>query len=198
MPAADPSAICDDGQMPQLTYEEFGRRFFEVAVTENRVASAFSAIAGDSFDVGPIPSGPGGIARVQARVSIDSPQISRDVSDLITFTVHIPLSIRLLVDLRVDRIRYDVDGSVRLALTARAVEPLALHIEVQPPRPADVTVGVASRNLRGEIIRILAQVDDEIKRFIARDVAARIESPEVTRARIIDVEAELRRAFEAL
>lgn len=84
--------------------------------------------------------------------------------------MRIPLSIRLLVDLKVDRIRYDVDGSVRLALTARAVEPLQLHIDVTPPRPADVTVGVASRNLRGEIIRLVAQVDDEIKRFIARDV----------------------------
>ncbi|MGC4932260.1 hypothetical protein ACLQ3C_01050 [Gordonia sp. DT30] len=184
--------------MSDLTYEEFGRRFFEVAVTEDRVAGAFTAITGDSFDVGPIPSGPGGIARVRARVSIAEPQIVRDISDLITFTVRIPLSIRLLVDLRVDRIKYDVDGSVRLALTARAVEPLQLHIDVRPPRPSDVTVGVASRNLRGEIIRVVGQVDDEIKRFIARDVAARIEDPLVTSARIIDVAAELGRAFEAM
>ncbi len=198
MTTSPPPGICDDGQMSELTYEEFGRRFFEVAVTEKRVGSAFSAITGDSFDVGPIPSGPGGIAKVQARVSIDEPQIIRDISELITFTVRIPLSIRLLVDLKVDRIRYDVDGSVRLALTARAVEPLQLHIDVTPPRPADVTVGVASRNLRGEIIRLVAQVDDEIKRFIARDVAARIEDPEVTSARTIDVEAELGRAFESM
>ncbi|MDT5114039.1 MAG: hypothetical protein QOE20_5929, partial [Mycobacterium sp.] len=30
----------------QLTYEEFGRRFFEIAVTEERVGDALAAIAG--------------------------------------------------------------------------------------------------------------------------------------------------------
>ena len=28
-----------------LTYEEFGRKFFEIAVTEDRVAAAFAVIA---------------------------------------------------------------------------------------------------------------------------------------------------------
>ena len=96
--------------MTQLTYEEFGRRFFEVAVTEERVGSAFSAITGGSFDVGPIPSGPGGLARVTAHVEIGEPRIARNVGELITFTVEIMLTIGLVVDLRVDRIKYDVDG----------------------------------------------------------------------------------------
>jgi hypothetical protein len=190
--------ICHHGEMPELTYEEFGRRFFEVAVTEDRVASAFSTLTGDSFEVGPIPSGPGGIAKVRARVRIDEPHIVREVSDVITFAVQIPLSIRLLVDLKVDRIRYDVDGSVALALTARAIEPLELHIDVAEPRPRDVTVGVAARNLRGEIIRMVGQVDDEIRRFIAADVAVRINDPAITKARIIDVATELGRAFESM
>lgn len=194
----DGHGICDDGHMSELTYEEFGRRFFEVAVTEGRVAGAFAAITGDSFELGPIPSGPGGIAKVRARVRIGQPHIEREISDLITFAVQIPLSIQLLVDIRVDRIRYDVDGSVSLALTARAVEPLELHIDVCDPTPKDVTVGVSARNLRGEIIRVVAQVDDEIKRFISADVAERIRDPQVTEARIIDVAAELGRAFQSM
>ena len=72
--------------MTQLTYEEFGRRFFEVAVTEERVGSAFSAITGGSFDVGPIPSGPGGLARVTAHVEIGEPRIARNVGEPVSYT----------------------------------------------------------------------------------------------------------------
>ena len=38
----------------EMTYEEFGRKFFEVAVTEDRVGGAIGAIAGDGFEMGPI------------------------------------------------------------------------------------------------------------------------------------------------
>ena len=53
-----------------VTYEEFGRRFFGLAVTEDRVAAAFADIAGDSFEMGPMSQGPGGLAKVSARVAI--------------------------------------------------------------------------------------------------------------------------------
>ena len=43
-----------------VTYEEWGRNFFEVAVTEERVAAAFAEIAGDQFEMGPMAQGPGG------------------------------------------------------------------------------------------------------------------------------------------
>ncbi len=47
-----------------VTYEEFGRRFFEIAVTEDRVGGAIAAIAGDAFEIGPIAQGgPGKIAK---------------------------------------------------------------------------------------------------------------------------------------
>ena len=51
-----------------MSYEEFGRRFFEVAVSEERVADAIGGIAGEAFDMGPIAQGPGGLAKVTARV----------------------------------------------------------------------------------------------------------------------------------
>ena len=46
-----------------ITYEEFGRRFFEYAVTPERVAAAFADIAGNEFAMEPIAQGPGGIAK---------------------------------------------------------------------------------------------------------------------------------------
>ncbi|MFT3899932.1 MAG: hypothetical protein QM728_06780 [Gordonia sp. (in: high G+C Gram-positive bacteria)] len=179
-----------------MSYEEFGRRFFEVAVTEERIGEAFSSVAGDSFDVGPIPTGPGGMVKVLARVSIDQPDIKRSVDDLIRFTVRLPLRIRIEIDLRLDRLKYDVDGLVTLPLTCHAVEPLAIQFDVEPPKPADVQVDVASHNMRAELIRNLAQVDDEVRRVIAKQVAQEINKPEVRAARVIDVDAQLRAAMD--
>lgn len=181
-----------------LTYEEFGRRFFEVAVTEERVGSAFSDLAGEDFQVGPIPSGPGGVAKVWADVRISEPKLTRAVGDLITFTVKIPLRIGLLIDLRVDRIRYDVDGLITLPLTVHAANPLELRIEVDPPRPRDVWVDVSSHNIRASVVRVVASVDNEIRRFIAQYVADEIDKPEVKAARIIDVAKGIEGAFHSL
>ncbi|MCA0158155.1 hypothetical protein LB823_18320 [Tsukamurella sp. M9C] len=185
--------------MPEyVTYEEFGRRFFEIAVNEERVGSAFADIAGGDFTVGPIPSGPGGMAKVWAQVEIDEPQLTRQVGELITFTVKIPLRIGLLIDLKVDRIRYDVAGLITLPLTVRAAAPLELRIEVDPPKPKDVWVDVESRTIRGSIVRVVASVDSEIRRFIAQYVAEEIDKPEIKKARIINVSEELGRAFHNL
>ena len=62
-----------------MTYEDFGRRFFEVAVTEERVGAAIGDIAGEAFEMGPICQGPGGIAKVTARVKIQHPRVTRHV-----------------------------------------------------------------------------------------------------------------------
>lgn len=183
--------------MPEyVSYEEFGRNFFEVAVTEARIGAAFSAIAGEEFQVGPLPAGPGGMVKVVAEVRIAEPEITRDVGELITFTVRLPLAIGLVIDLKLDRLEYDVDGLITLPLTVRCAKPLELRIEVDPPAPRDVFVDVNSRNMRGEIIRNLAQVDAEIRRVIAKTVAEEIDKPEVRKARYIDVAAELSRALE--
>ncbi len=174
-----------------LTYEEFGRRFFEIAVTEERVAAAFAAIAGDQFEMGPIGQGPGKIAKVTAKVKVQQPQVRRAVGDTITFAIRIPLIIDLMVDLRIDKQRFSVDGDIALHATARAAEPLVLIIDVAKPGPSDITVHVTSTSLRGELLRLLAGVDDEIRRFVAHHVCTQIDDPKSQTAQVIDVAQQL-------
>ncbi|CRH10755.1 hypothetical protein BN1303_00816 [Mycobacterium tuberculosis] len=175
-----------------VTYEEFGRRFFEVAVTPDRVAAAFADIAGSEFAMEPISQGPGGIAKVSANVKIREPRVTRKLGDLITFVIHIPLSIDLLLDLRLDKQRFMVAGDIALRATARAAEPLLLIVDVAKPRPSDITVNVSSKSIRGEVLRILAGVDGEIRRFIAQYVSAEIDSPKSQAAQVINVGARRR------
>jgi hypothetical protein len=174
-----------------VSYEDFGRRFFEVAVTEDRVGAAFAEIAGSEFEMAPMAQGPGKIAKVSAKVTIKKPQVSRNVAESITFDIHIPLLIDLLLDLRLDKQRFLVDGDIALTATARAAEPLLLIVDVAKPRPSDITVHVASTSIRGEVLRIIAGVNGEIRRFIAQYVAEEIDSPQSQKAQVIDVEEQL-------
>ena len=170
-----------------VSYEEWGRKFFEVAVTEERVAAAFAAIAGDEFELGPMGQGPGRIARVTAKVKIGMPRAIRQLGETITFDIRIPLEIDLLVDLRLDKQRFSVDGEVALRAIARAAEPLSLILEVAKPRPSDISVQVSTKSIRGEIVRIIGGVDAEIRRFTAAHVADQIDAPESKKAQVINV-----------
>jgi hypothetical protein len=170
-----------------LSYEEFGRRFFEVAVTEERVGNAIGEIAGEAFEIGPIAQGPGKIAKVTAKVRIQQPRVSRQVGELITFAIRIPLEIDMVVDLRIDKPKFMVFGEISLHATAKAAEPLLLILDVERPRPSDIAIHVTSKTLRAEVVRIVGGIDAEVKRFIAMHVAGEIDSPGAQKAKIIDV-----------
>ncbi len=170
-----------------MTYEEFGRRFFEIAVTEERVGGAIADIAGDSFEMGPMGQGPGKIAKVTAKVRIQDPRVTRKVGEMITFAIRIPLEIDMVVDLRIDRPKFMVFGEISLRATARAAEPLLLILDFDKPRPSDIEIHVTSKSLRAEVVRIIGGIDAEVRRFIAAHVAGEIDSPASQKAKVIDV-----------
>lgn len=174
-----------------MTYEEFGRRFFEIAVTEERVGDAIATIAGDEFEMGPMGQGPGKIAKVTARVKVQTPDVTRELGDEITFAIRIPLEINMVIDLRIDKPQFVVFGEISLRASALAVAPLKLVLDVGKPRPRDIEIHVTSKTLRGELLRVLAGVDEEIKRFISAHVAGEIDSPESNKAKIIDVGSQI-------
>src|ERR1700730_1345760 len=178
-----------------VTYEEFGRKFFEVAVTEDRVGGAIGAIAGSAFEMGPMGQGPGKIAKVSAKVRILDPRGTRQLGETITFAVRIPLEVNMVVDLRIDKPKFMVFGEIALRATARAAEPLLLVIDVEKPRASDISIHVTSKSLRGEVLRVVAGVDAEIRRFIAAHVAGEIDSPASKTAKIIDVADRLDAAW---
>jgi len=70
-----------------------------------------------------------------------------------------------------------------------------LIVDVSKPRPSDITVNVSSKSLRGEVLRILAGVDGEIRRFIAQYVADEIDAPHSQAAQIIDVAQQLEQVW---
>jgi hypothetical protein len=181
-----------------MSYEQFGRKFFEIAVTEDRVGGAIGSIAGDSFEIGPIAQGPGKIAKVTAKVRILDPRVVRTVGEMITFDIRIPLEIDMVVDLRIDRPKFMVFGEIALHATARAAEPLLLILDFERPRSSDISIHVTSKSLRAEVVRVLGNIDAEIKRFIAAHVAGEIDSPASQKAKIIDVATSIDAAWTGI
>ncbi|WP_245717705.1 hypothetical protein [Nocardia jejuensis] len=180
---------------PYITYEEFGRRFLEYAASPERIAGAFEKLTGEEFAFGPIGAGPGKIAKLSAAVRLGQPRLNREVQDNISFDLVIPLDVDLLIDLSVDRYPFHVDGTIHLHLTVRTAPPLRVLIEIDEPQPSNVRINVASASRRGELLRIIASVDHEIRRFVARYIAEEIRKPNIRAAIDIDVAGRLDAAW---
>ncbi|MFI5778007.1 hypothetical protein [Nocardia sp. NPDC051570] len=189
----------EEGAQPPpsyISYEEFGRHFLEYAASTERIVGAFGQLTGAAFDFGPIGAGPGKLAKVSAQVQLGQPTLSREVGRHIEFDLKIPLSVDLTLDLAVDRHRYEVDGYVRVHLTVRTAEPLRVIIDIAEPRAGDVRINVDTDTRRGQLVRIVAGVDHEIRRFVARYIAKEIRKPHIAAARDIDVAGRLDAAWK--
>ncbi|NKY87677.1 hypothetical protein [Nocardia veterana] len=186
-----------ESPLPEVSYAEFGRRFVAYAASEQRIAAVFGELAGSAFDFGPIGVGPAHLAKASAQVQLGEPVLQRTVGELVTFDLAVPLEIDLLLDLAVDRHRFEVTGFVHIRLTVRTAAPLRIVVDIAEPRPGDVRVDVATATRRGQLLRLLASVDHEIRRFVARYVANEIRKPHIAAVRDIDVAARLDAAWPA-
>jgi hypothetical protein len=101
----------------------------------------------------------------------------------------------MVVDLRIDKPKFMVFGEIALSATARAAEPLLLILDVEKPRSSDISIHVTSKSLRAEVVRVLGNIDAEIRRFIAAHVSGEIESPASQKAKVIDVATSIDAAW---
>ncbi|MEU2039290.1 hypothetical protein [Nocardia niwae] len=136
------------------------------------------------------------MAKVTAEVQLGASRLRRRGEETIAFELIIPLEVDLLLDLAVDRHRFHVEGTVHLQLTVRTAAPLRVVIDIAEPRPGDVRVNVAAATKRGQLLRLLASVDQEVKRFVARYISAEIRKPHIAAVRDIDVAHRLDEAWK--
>lgn len=181
-----------------VSYEDFGRQFFQVAVTEERVLAGINVLAGEPIDFGPIGVGPGRVAKVRATGQIGQATSTRVAGDLVRLDVVLPVDLEFTVDLQVDTHRFDARLSIPLELTARAVDGCCVFIEATPPRADQVTVDLHANGLRASILQRVAGVDAEVRRFVAKYVAREVEKPAILRARTIDVAAAIDTAWSGV
>lgn len=192
--SADDAATSERDER-ECSYETFGRRFFEYAVTRERVESALANIAGDRIEVGPRRIGPGGMANITASGHVVAPRVKRCETDVIEFDVTLPVHLELEVRLAGQSHRFDAELYADLRLTARALAPLRIFIDVATPTEADVRVEVAARGFGANLLNRLADVEGELRRHVAHYIADQIDEPRIRALCDIDVADRLERSW---
>ena len=183
--------------MNPIPYEQFGVNFVTMAVTDARLGDALAAVAGDVIKVGPMAVGPGHAATVDAEGRIGAPAITRHEGTPLAFTAKLPVDLSLDVKVAGVNHHYDARLSVPLELTVLTAEPISLVIDVARVSSRDVDVQLKATGMRAKVLSRLGNVEDEIKRQVARFVREKVDSPEGERARRIDILPMIDRAWRA-
>ncbi|MPY79968.1 MAG: hypothetical protein GEV04_16220 [Actinophytocola sp.] len=180
--------VDEDAQPEFCSYERFGLRFFQHAVTVERIAAGVSGLTGTPIEFGPIAAGPGKIAKVHATGAIGDPAVSplADAEPL-RFGLHVPVDLRFAVSLPATVHRFLADVGIDLTLAARAAEPLRVVIDIDPPEAADITVLLKAQGLTSSVLQWVSGMDGELKRFIVRYIRAELAKPHIARARSVDL-----------
>jgi hypothetical protein len=181
-----------------VSYQQWGADFFAEAVSRERVLGAVNGLAGQPIDFGPIGVGPGRIAKVRAHGQIGAADLERLEAEDLTYRVELPVDLTFELDLQVETHTFRARLLVPLVLRARALKGVRIHIEVTPPSAADVQVHVQAEGLRASIVQRVANIEGELRRFVARYVVREISRPHVEAARTIDVAAAIDRAWAHL
>ena len=174
-------------ELEPMSYADFGHEFFAHAVTEERIGGVVRSLAGRPIEFGPVGVGPVGLVKVSATGTVGEPSIERRDGELVGFVLTIPVDLGVVIDFGVDQSRFTAAVAVRLTLTARAARPLLIVIDVEPPTRRNVDVQVQADGLRASVLQVVARVDDEIRKAVARYVKREIEKPRIAEARVIDV-----------
>jgi hypothetical protein len=170
-----------------MSYADFGQRFFETAVTQERVVEAAGNLAGRPVDFGPLGVGPLGLVKVSATGAVGDPDVARTEGEHVAFRLTIPVALQLTIEIGLDRYRFTAAVRVLLPITARAAEPLRIVIDVEAPKPRAIEVDLQAEGLRASVVQVIGGVEGELKKSVAKFVRREIEKPELQNARIIDV-----------
>lgn len=183
--------------MTAISYEQFGVNFVTMAVTDARLGEALAAVAGDVIEVGPLAVGPGHAATVDARGRVGAPAVERHEGVPLSFRAVLP--VELVLDVKVAGVNhhYDARLTVPLALTVQTVEPITLVIDVARVSSRDIDVQLKATGMRAKVLSRLGNVEDEIKRQVARFVCEQVDSPAGERARRIEILPMIDRAWRS-
>jgi hypothetical protein len=187
-----------DDEGAYISYEQWGLDFFAEAVSEERILGAVNTIAGQPIDFGPMGVGPGRIAKVRAYGQIGAADARRLDTAEISYLVELPVDLTFELNLQVETHVFHAQMRVPLTLTARAVQGVRIFVTIDPPRPADIDVSVTAEGLRASIMQRVANVEGELRRFVAKYVAREAAKPHVESARLIDVSRAIDRAWGSI
>jgi hypothetical protein len=167
----------------EMTYEDFGRQLFRQVLHAERIEESVATVLGERIELGPFGAGPGRfLAKVRATGAIGRPRATPLPGPMVAYRVRLPIDVTFDLDLAVDVHTFRADVVVPLTLTARAAAPLTIVWDITPPSLGEMDVLVAVDRRRTELLRRVAGIDEELRRFMLRYVTRELQKEHVVRA----------------
>ena len=182
----------------RFTYEDFGPAFIRHAVSNERIVGAVGEVAAAPIRFGPQSMGPAGAAEVRAEGRVRDVRVAdRREEPLLALRVDLAVDLDLRVTVAGAKHRFEADIGIPLGITVHAAPPLSLVIDIEPVRSRDVRLDLRASGLRSKVIQKIGDVDNELRRQVARVVNERVESEDAARLRTIDVLSLIDDAWQA-
>ena len=182
----------------EISYEQFGESWIRRVLHKERILRTVDQVLGDQIALGPIKAGPG---RAFASVSfVGRYQPTRGVEmpgDLLAYAIELPISVDFDLELPLDKVAFKADVIVPLVLEVHTEAPLRLRLDLITPTEDQIVLDLRTDTRRGAMIRKMAGLDGELRRFLLRVLDTELAKPYVRRATHLDMEQLIANAWPA-
>lgn len=182
-----------------VSYERFGVNWIHRVLGLERILRTVDQVLGDQIALGPIGAGPGRTFASVSFVGTYHPTTGREVpAELLTYAIDLPISVVFELDLPLDRLTFNAEVVVPLVLVVHTEEPLRLRLELRTPAEDQIQLDLQTDTRRGAMIRKIAGLDGELRRFLLKVLDTELAKPYVQRATHLDMEELITQAWPAL
>lgn len=198
--AADPGVEPDPReQPPEISYQQFGASWIRCVLHKERILRTVDQVLGDQIALGPIKAGPGRTFASVTFVGRYHPTRGEEIpGELLAYAIELPISVDFDLDLGgLDKVRFNADVVVPLVLEVHTEAPLALRLELLTPTAEQIALELRTQTRRGAMIRKVAGLDGEIRRFLLRVLDTELAKPYVRRATYLDMDELITNAWPA-
>lgn len=188
----------DEAAAP-TSYERFGVNWVRRVLGLERILRTVDQVLGDQIALGPIGAGPGRAFASVSFVGTYGPTSGVEVpAELLTYAIDLPISVVFDLGLPLDRLTFNAEVVVPLVLVVHTEEPLRLRLELRTPTEEQIKLDLQTDTRRGAMIRKIAGLDGELRRFLLKVLDTELAKPYVKRATHLDMEELIAQAWPAL
>ncbi|HWJ66641.1 MAG TPA: hypothetical protein VNT31_08185 [Nocardioides sp.] len=181
------------------TYEDFGVSWIRRVLHKERILRTIDQVLGDQIALGPIKAGPGRAFASVSFVGRYQPTTGRELpGDLLAYAIDLPISVVFDLDVPLDTLTFNAEVVVPLVLVVHTEAPLRLRLELKTPTEEQIGLELRTDTRRGAMIRKIAGLDGELRRFLLKVLDTELAKPYVRRATYLDMEELIDHAWPML
>lgn len=186
------------GTARDISYEEFGVSWIRRVLHKDRILRTVDQVLGDHIALGPIGAGPGRAFASVSFVGTYRPTTGAEIpGDLLAYAIELPISVDFELGLPLDKLRFQAEVVVPLVLEVHTEAPLRLRLELITPSEDQIVLQLNTDTRRGAMIRRIAGLDGELRRFLLKVLDTELAKPYVQRATRLDMEELISTAWPA-